>query len=37
MSGEGFADAGTEMQLLVSYAGVMITLAFLLIDFVWRD
>ncbi len=37
MMGNGFADAGTEIQLLVSYAGVMITLAFLLIDFVWQE
>lgn len=29
--------AGTELQLLVSYAGVMITLAVLLFDFVWRE
>jgi hypothetical protein len=37
MMGNGFVDAGTEIQLLVSYAGVMITLAFLLIDFVWQE
>jgi len=37
MVGNTFADAATEIQLLVSYAGVMITLAFLLIDFVWQE
>ncbi len=37
MEGGSFADAGTEIQLLVSYAGVMVTLAFLLFDFVWQE
>jgi heme exporter protein B len=37
MLGNGLVDAATEIQLLVSYAGVMITLAFLLIDFVWQE
>lgn len=31
------ADAATEIQLLVSYAGIMLTLSFMLFDFVWRD
>ncbi len=33
----GFGAASAEFQLLVSYAGVMITLAFLLVDFVWQE
>ncbi len=37
MEGGTLGDASTEVQLLVSYAGVMVTLAFLLIDFVWQD
>ena len=37
MEGGTWGDANTEVQLLISYAGVMITLAFLLIDFVWQD
>ena len=36
-SGESWSGAGTEIQLLVSYAGIMITLGILLFDFVWRD
>jgi heme exporter protein B len=31
------SSATTELQLLVSYAGVMVTLAIMLFDFVWRD
>ena len=37
MSGEALSEASTELQLLVSYAGVMVTLAILLFDFVWRE
>jgi heme exporter protein B len=37
MTQQSVADASTELQLLVSYAGVMITLAFLMFDFVWRE
>jgi len=32
-----WADAVTEIQLLVSYAGLMLTLSFFLFDSVWRD
>lgn len=31
------SGAMTEIQLLVSYTGVMLTLALMLFDFVWRD
>jgi heme exporter protein B len=31
------SGALTEIQLLVSYTGVMLTLALMLFDFVWRD
>lgn len=31
------ADAGSELQLLVSYAGVMVTLALLLFEHIWRE
>jgi heme exporter protein B len=31
------ADASTELQLLISYGGVMVTLSVLLFDFVWRE
>lgn len=31
------SSAATELQLLVSYTGVMVTLAIMLFDFVWRD
>jgi heme exporter protein B len=34
---QSMADASTELQLLVSYAGVMLTLAVMLFDFVWRE
>lgn len=37
MAVQSFSTATTEIQLLVSYAGVMITAAFFLFDFVWRD
>lgn len=37
MNLSSFSDAMTEIQLLVSYTGVMLTLALLLFDFVWRD
>ena len=33
----GPGEAGTELQLLVSYAGVMLTLSILLFDFVWQE
>jgi len=33
----GLGAAGTELQLLVSYAGVMLTLSILLFDFVWQE
>jgi len=35
--GEPWSGAGTELQLLISYTGIMITLGVLLFDFVWRD
>jgi len=31
------SEAVTEIQLLVSYAGIMLTLSFMLFDYVWRD
>jgi heme exporter protein B len=34
---EPLAACSSEIQLLVSYAGVMLTLAILLFDFVWRE
>jgi heme exporter protein B len=37
MALETAGQATTEIQLLVSYAGVMVTLSFLLFDYVWRD
>jgi heme exporter protein B len=37
MAMEAAAAASTEVQLLVSYTGIMLTLSFLLFDFVWRD
>ena len=37
MAMESVANASTELQLLVSYAGVMVTLAVLLFDYVWRE
>jgi heme exporter protein B len=37
MSMQPASAAVTEIQLLVSYSGVMLTAAFLLFDFVWRD
>jgi heme exporter protein B len=37
MAQEPIPEASTEIQLLVSYAGVMVTLSLLLFDFVWRD
>lgn len=37
MAVQPVSSASTEIQLLVSYTGVMITAAFFLFDFVWRD
>jgi heme exporter protein B len=34
---QSMGQATTELQLLVSYAGVMLTLAVMLFDFVWRE
>lgn len=37
MSLQPVSRAGSEIQLLVSYAGIMVTLSVLLFDYVWRD
>ena len=37
MNLEPISRAGTEIQLLISYAGIMVTLSILLFDAVWRD
>jgi len=34
---DGLQSAGSEIQLLVSYTGIMITMALLLFDHIWKD